>query len=193
MKQCVERYKELCGQPDMELRPVDTPSERSDGEGFQPDWGETAGTLAPVAQSVLSKILYGVRFARWDLLKIVSLLATRITRWTLACDKALHRLVAYINSTAHQVLRGYVSDAAGTVRLEVYADADFAGDKTDYKSTSGMFAALVGENTFFPLTARSAKQTAAAHSTLEAELVAASLAMRNFASPALDLWSVLFN
>ena len=79
----------------------------------------------------------------------------------------------------------------------------FAGDKGDSKSTSGMFVALTGPHSFFPLAAASRKQTAVANSTPEAEVVAAYHAMavitaaydavRLDAVPLLDLVEAVFN
>ena len=45
------------------------------------------GSLAPFAASVLMKVLWGARMARWDLLRQVAYLAGFIHRWTLGCDK----------------------------------------------------------------------------------------------------------
>jgi hypothetical protein len=42
------------------------------------------GTLADSASSVLMKILYAARPARWDLLKSVCFLADTVTKWTRA-------------------------------------------------------------------------------------------------------------
>ena len=134
------------------------------------------------------KVLYGARAARWDLLKAVQLLATRVTKWSRGCDKALHRLMCYINRTKHYCLTGFVGDGPSALKLRLYADADFAGDRPEYKSTSGIYLALVGPNTFFPLAAKAQKQTAVAHSTVEAEIVSANLAVRTIGLPALDLW-----
>ncbi len=63
-----------------------------------------AGTLAPVACRVLMKILYAARVARWDLLMVVALLASRVTQWNANCDLALHRLVSYIHCSIDCVL-----------------------------------------------------------------------------------------
>eukprot|EP00975_Prorocentrum_lima_P060700 12735673-Prorocentrum_lima.AAC.1 len=60
---------------------------------------EPSGRLQPIAARVLMKILYGARMARYDLLRVVSYLASTVTKWTLSCDQDLHRLIAYINST----------------------------------------------------------------------------------------------
>ena len=61
------------------------------------------GRLAPVAARILMKILYGARTARLDLLRVVSHLACYLTRWTSECDRKLHRLVCYIQSTLMSV------------------------------------------------------------------------------------------
>ena len=94
MQQCVESYIKLAGGPNsVKLRKVKTPFlEIADTRKFNGNFlaedeleakpGEDAGQLADVAASVLMKILYGARQARWDLLKGVSLLATRLTKWT---------------------------------------------------------------------------------------------------------------
>ena len=111
------------------LRYVDTPfhplltgDHSSGGSGAappedSPQWGEERGILAPKACSILMKILYGARLARWDLLKIVQLLSSRVTNWIVACDIALHRLICYINSTADLVLSGYVGDSRAFLLL----------------------------------------------------------------------------
>ena len=144
--------------------------------------------LAPVAASVLMKILYGARAARWGLLKVVQLLASRVTKWSRDCDRALHRLVCYINCTLNHCLTGFVGDGPSAFKLRVYADADFAGDRPGFKSTSGCFLTLSGPNTCFPLGAKCQRQTAVAHSTPEAEIVSANHAVRTVGLPSLDLW-----
>ena len=135
--------------------------------------------------------LSGARAARWDLLTVVQLLASRVTKWSRDCDRALHRLVCYINCTPNYCLTGFVGDGPSAFKLRIHADADFAGDGPGLKSTSGCFLAMVGPNTFFPLAAKSQRQTAGAHSTPEAEIVSASHAVRAVGKPALDLWETV--
>ena len=48
-----------------------------------------------------------------------------------------------------------------------------------------------GDDTFFPLQAVSRKQTAVSHSTPEAELVAADMALRAIGVPSLPLWHTI--
>ena len=85
----------------------------------------------------------------------------------------------------HCRLRGKFGDTAANIELSLYADADFAGDGDDAKSTSGNFLVLTGpNNTYFPSTWSSTKQTSTSRSTTESEVV--SLASRVFteATPA---------
>ena len=85
-------------------------------------------------------------------------------------------------------LEGYIGDDPKDLRLQLFADADFAGDLSTRKSTSGLFLALAGPHSFYPLTASSKKQTAVSHSTPEAEIVAADAALRTLGFPGMDLW-----
>ena len=100
---------------------------------------EEAGELANDAASILMKILYGARMGRWGLLKAVTSLAAHLTKWSKACDRALFRLMCYINSTTASTLTGYIGDPPADLRLRLYADADFAGDKESSRPTSGAF------------------------------------------------------
>ena len=68
------------------------------------------GELAPVAASVLMKILYTARCERFDLLYPVCVLAREVTRWTRACDKQLHRIVCYLLQTLDCNLETFVGD-----------------------------------------------------------------------------------
>ena len=54
------------------------------------------------------KIFYGARVARWDLLKVVTKLATLVAEWTTACEAALLRLVRYLKAVVDWVLFGYI-------------------------------------------------------------------------------------
>lgn len=54
---------------------------------------EQGGILGSIASRVLMKILYGARYARFDLLRSVNQLARHVTRWDSYCDRALHRLI----------------------------------------------------------------------------------------------------
>ncbi len=75
----------------------------------------------------------------------------------------------------------------------MFSDADFAGDKELQRSTSGVFLALYGPHSFFPLSAQSKKQTATSHSTVEAEIIAADHAIRTAGLPALPVWETILD
>jgi len=77
------------------------------------------------------------------------------------------------------------------LEVRLYSDADFAGDNATSRSTSGVFLALWGRHTSFPLSGQSKKQTCVSHSTPEAELVAADLAVRTEGLPAFQLWETV--
>ena len=100
MGACVDSYLKLAGRSADSLAKVETPFLPAAGDAMPETADEDCGSawsLASIACKVLMKILYGARVGRWDLLKIVSLLASRVTKWTPNCDRALHRLVSYIH------------------------------------------------------------------------------------------------
>ena len=84
MGSCVTAYLDHTGLKREALRSVDTPflPAPPGGGDFVSDDTEQGGELAHVACSVFMKLLYGARLARWDLLRAIGLLATRITKWS---------------------------------------------------------------------------------------------------------------
>ena len=134
------------------------------------------------------KILYAARMGRFDLLRPVTALGSRITTWTKLCDARLHRLVCYIKATVSLKMYGWIGDKRDKLELVLYCDADLAGDRNDSKSTSGVFMCLVGPTSFMPLAAVSKKQTSVSKSTPEAEIVAIDHGLSKHALPALSLW-----
>ena len=145
------------------------------------------GHLAPHAASVLMKLLYGARIARFDLLRQVNRLARNVHRWTDSDDRGLHHLMCYVHHTKHWRMVGWLGDPIDDVHLALYADADFAGCIDSLRSTSGGHLNIQGPNTRFPLSGSSKRQGCVSHSTPEAEIVAADVAMRSMGMPALKL------
>ena len=88
---------------------------------------------------------------------------------------------------------GWMGDHKDKLELVLYCDADLAGDRTDAKSTSGVFVCLYGPNSFMPLAAVSKKQTPVSKSTPEAEIVAIDHGLCKHALPALSLWENLLD
>ena len=80
-----------------------------------------------------------------------------------------------------------LGDAIEHCHLVVYSDADFAGDIQGSKSTSGCFVAIVGPNTFAPVSALCKTQSCVSHSSTESEIIALDHAMRNEGIPILGL------
>jgi hypothetical protein len=152
---------------------------------------EDRGELQPLAASVLMKILYAARMARFDLLRPTVWLARYLTKWTTECDQKLHRLVSYINCSKHLRQIGYVGNLPKDISLDVYADADFAGDVASQKSTTGVHLCLEGTRTYFPLTGVSKRQGCISCSTPEAEMVSGHHAYKNVMIPAYNLWDAL--
>ena len=192
LQQAIDRYKELTGPEWHNLKKVSTPfyddkiARPTDAEA------EPKGKLAPIASRVLMKLLLAARMARYDLLRAVQGLASRVTKWSADCDKALHRLMCYVASTLGHRMTCLKGDSLDKCKLWLFADSDHAGEH-DNTSTSGGFLALVGPNTYFPLSAFSKKQTSTALSSTEAEVVCANVTLRALGLPSSALWSVLLN
>ena len=128
IKQCVSSYLDLAKLKESDLSPAKTPF-LGDSRFSDKDDIPGQGTLKDIAARVLMKILNCARLARFDLLKAISNLATKVTRWSKNCDRMLHQLVCYIQSTLRYRLTGVIGDKIKDVSLELFSDADFAGDK----------------------------------------------------------------
>ena len=72
--------------------------------------------------------------------------------------------------------------------MVLYCDADFAGDMKDSKSTSGAVVALVGPNSYVPVSAWCKKQSVVAHSSTEAEIVSLDASLHQEGLPVLMFW-----
>ena len=98
LKSCVDRYVNLAARDAKPLKHVSIPFHEERIARPIANEKETKGVLAPIAARALMKILFAARMARFDLLRAVQGLAARVTKWSSDYDKALHRLVCYINS-----------------------------------------------------------------------------------------------
>ena len=172
------------------LVPTDGSATVPDQRGGTPEMAmkePVRGHLAPHAASILMKLLYGARIARFDLLRQVNRLARNVHRWTDSDDRGLRHLMCYVHHTKHWRMVGWVGEPMDDVHLALYADADFAGCVDSLRSTSGGHLNIQGPNTRFPLSGSSERQGCVSHSTPEAEIVAADVAMRSMGMPALKL------
>lgn len=69
-------------------------------------------------------------------------------------------------------LMSHLGDPIHDCRLVLFSDSDFAGDARTSKSTTGLFPALVGPQTFAPIAVASKGQAAVSHSSTESEIIA---------------------
>ena len=93
--------------------PTVLPQRRTSGEGTKEP---VRGHLDPHAASVLMKLLYGARIARFDLLRQVNRLARNVHRWTDSDDRGLHHLMCYVHHTKHWRMVGWVGDPFESLR-----------------------------------------------------------------------------
>lgn len=106
--------------------------------------------LADVALKVNMKNMWVGRYARRDIGRAVGHLATKVSRWTPPQDKKLHRLMSYMHHSREFRQIGFIGAELEDLRLGLFADADFPGDKATMTGTSGIFMAIYGPNSFFP-------------------------------------------
>ena len=152
----------------------------------EPTGEESPGLQAPTAASHLMKIMYAARMCRPDITTGVQKLSPFITKWSSYHDRALKRLMAYIQGHADYELRGRLHpDDLKDLELHVFVDADLAGDKQHTRSQSGSFIELAGmrSGNRWPLAWASRKQPLTAGSSAEAELISLAQSLRKDALP----------
>lgn len=146
---CVDKYLGLAGTDKASLKPVATPT--IDDHHLSDEDVNTTGALAPVYARVVLKAFYLARKYRIDCPYAVSMLAREVTRWNVACDKRLHRLMRYIPHTTNWIQFCWVGDKLEDCFLALFCDSGFAADLKDLKSTSGAVLVLVGPRTWVPI------------------------------------------
>ena len=115
------------------------------------------------------QLLYIATTTRPDIAAAVSILCRKVNS-PRQCDwTAVKRVIRYLKETINWKLK---LEAVGDLKLIGYVDADWAGDRSDRKSTSGYLFKL-GEGVISWI---SKKQISVALSSTEAEYIAASLA-----------------
>ena len=106
------------------LRAVETPvvdegkPEDSFGAANKGAAEQEPGALKPIEARVQMSPL-AARVCRFDLLGPTCALATYITRWAPFCDRRLHRLVSYINSTLGLKMVSYVGVSRRLLEMRV--------------------------------------------------------------------------
>jgi hypothetical protein len=119
-------------------------------------------------QQAIGSVMYGMVFSRPDIAFAIGKLSQYLKEPVEHHGTGLKGLLRYIGGTIGLRIR-YGPSARS--RLTLYSDADWAGDKSDRKSTSGHVAMLYGG----PISWGSRKQTSVATSSTESEYMALSL------------------
>ena len=188
---CSKGEKHICPWCSCSFSGRGTESQTESAKGISDTAGpdsEVRGELAPHAASVLMKLLYAARIARFDLLRSINNLARNVTKWSKKDDIRLHHLMCYVNSSKSKKMIGWVGDDLSQLTVDIYADADFAGCEDSLRSTSGAHMVIQGKHTRFPVAGASKRQGCVSHSTPEAEIIAADFALRTMGIPVVDLW-----
>ena len=104
LQEAVDKYRQLAGPEFQHLKKVSTPF--YDDKIARPvdTEAECKGKLAPIASRVLMKLLFAARMARFDLLRAVQGLASRVTKWSVDCDCGRAR-GPYLKSDAQTLRR----------------------------------------------------------------------------------------
>ncbi|MDR3548147.1 MAG: reverse transcriptase domain-containing protein, partial [Candidatus Pacebacteria bacterium] len=135
-------------------------------------------------QEKVGTLLYAAISTRPDIIFAVNKLTQHMQSPTMRDMKACDRVFRYLAGTKTMgLLYGRRSDEASSNRrdvddvesplVEVYADADWAGDREDRKSITGWVATVNGD----PVSWTSKKQKVVSQSTCEAELYAEAAAI----------------
>ena len=128
-----------------------------------------------------------------NLLWAVNILAREVTKWNVACDKRLHRLISYIHYTQDWVLKKLVGDKPEDCRIAAFCDASFVAELRDSKSSTGGYIALVGPRAFVPSLGPAKMQGATSHSSTEAEVIAMEAVLRCEAIPSMIMWELVID
>jgi hypothetical protein len=153
-------------------KPVNTPLPA----GYVPKKSEGKATQEMITyyQQLIGSLLFLAMCTRLDIVYAVILMSQFVSNPSDDhISKVLH-IIQYVGSTLEYCIMYNGKDAYGLI---VYADADWASNPIDRKSTTGVVVKLVGAPVFW----KSAKQKTIALSSTEAEYMAASDACRQIA------------
>ena len=116
MAECLETYTSLTGVT--KFRTVETPF--LDEKAIPTSEFEDEGILATSSSKYTMKILFAARVCRWDLLRIITLLAGCATKWSTACDRLCYRMTCYIYSSMQLRLYTVVADPASEWEIHAF-------------------------------------------------------------------------
>jgi transposase InsO family protein len=123
-------------------------------------------------RSIVGGLLYASTLTRPDIAYATNVVSRFMSEPGISHMKAAKRIVQYL--ATHKSLDLHYRRTSSTLEITAYSDADFAGDLSTRKSTSGFVIFINGQ----PVSWKSAKQTSVSTSTVEAEYIAAALAAK---------------
>jgi hypothetical protein len=124
-------------------------------------------------QEKVGTLLYAAISTRPDIAFAVNKLTQKMSCPTVRDMKACDKVFEYLSGTKSLGLLFGRQKPARTVRVEAYADSDWASDTEDRRSVTGWIAMINGD----PVSWASKKQKVVAQSTCEAELYAEAAAI----------------
>ena len=85
-----------------DLKDVPTPS--LEDSIFTETELKAKGEFSQASSHIVLKILFAARRARPDLYWATNALARMVTKWSIACDRKLHRLISYIHTHTYRMV-----------------------------------------------------------------------------------------
>ena len=120
-KKCVECHCELANRTTQQLYKVSTPC--IDDHHFKAEESKSVGELSKVCSQMVLKCFYLARIGTLDILWSLNKFERSITKWTIACDKRLNRLISYIHHTCEYKHCCCVGNTAKQCRLGLFQDS----------------------------------------------------------------------
>ena len=125
-------------------------------------------------RSAIGSLIYLSTWTRVDIAYAVSALAAHMANPSQDHHVALRHLLYYLHGTRTRGITYHGNDAHGINKLYGFVDADYAGDKDERKSRSGYIMMMNSGCIAW----KSKLQTVIANSTTDAEVYAATLAIK---------------
>ena len=144
--------------------PANTSLEKNEGEPYDLD----------LYRSIIGSLIYLSTWTRVDIAYAVSTLAAHMSNPSREHHVALKHLLHYLHGTRDKGIVYHNSDEHGINKLYGFVDADYAGDCNTRKSRSG-YVTMMNSGA---ISWKSKLQTVVANSTTDAEVYAATLAVK---------------
>jgi len=126
-------------------------------------------------REAVGSLMFLMVSTRADLAYALSVVSRVLDNYSFYAWKAVKRIMRYLQGTVNYgIVLGASEGSGNNMILECYVDADWAGDKTDRKSTSGYVTFLDKSLVSW----KCEKQAVVAQSTTEAELISANSGAR---------------